>query len=861
MKKYVVFFLMLGLLASCNKYDDSELWDAVNGIDTRLSALEKTCKEMNVNISALQTIVDVLETNDYVTNVTAVMEDGVEIGYKIDFNVHSSITIYHGKDGEKGEPGEKGESGEKGEKGEQGENGLTPYINEDGYWCVGDSNTGIKAEGTPGATPQIINGYWYIGNENTGVLAKGTNGISPVIGVKQDTDGKYYWTQSWGTGNLSWIYDDNNNKIPVYPEGGGQGQAGETPYIGSNGNWWIGTSDTGVQAAGQDGKPGDDGETPYIGTDGNWWIGSTNTGVKAAGKDGEDGITPQLKIENDHWMLSVDNGLTWKDMGQAKGDKGDSGTPFFTNVINEGNNLVIELQNGTVISLPKKQAFSLTLAQTQVPNVQPLTTYEIAYSIEGEGGKETNIETIAPTDWKVVIQRTNNLSGKIVVTTPYTVSDGKVLVLLSDGTGSTIMQTVAFTKGNLSVDQTEYTLESGGGTITVKVTTDIDYTVNIATEDQAWISCTTNPLDLSQFTLAIAANPNTAYRYATVELLAESGFVLERIYISQKSAATRVIDVSTPGTLESLISIDELNTYENIKITGQLNIFDYNYLKEATALKSVDLSDLDAVTLPASAFSESLLQEVILPKQLQVIPSRAFYKSAITSITIPETVTEIGEYAFAECQQAQGDVVIPNSVKTIGQYVFYKSSFNGSLTLSFQLTEIPRYAFAGSAFTGTLAIPDNVQSIREYAFSSATEFERLILNEDLLSIGRNAFSYCIGLSGNLTIPDKVLEVGESAFHACSKFKGSLIIGKAVSSIGELAFAYNVKGANEAPLYFNKIYFKGTEPPANLCEAFHNGLEDRTLPYVGVPFGCKEIYQAAFDRYYHLKITVLEEVEF
>lgn len=92
------------------------------------------------------------------------------------------------------------------------------------------------------------------------------------------------------------------------------------PYIGANGNWWLGDTDTGVQAsvqgekgdtgaAGKDGakgtdgkngtdgrdgvngkdgingKDGKDGQTPYIGENGNWWIGATDTGVKAKADD------------------------------------------------------------------------------------------------------------------------------------------------------------------------------------------------------------------------------------------------------------------------------------------------------------------------------------------------------------------------------------------------------------------------------------------------------------------------------------------------------------------------------------------------------------------------------------------------
>ena len=132
---------------------------------------------------------------------------------------------------------------------------------------------------------------------------------------------------------------------------GEKGEDGETPYIGENGNWWIGETDTGVKAVGTDGADGTngaDGLTPSIGENGNWWIGATDTGVKAAatdgadGKDGADGTngvdgrTPQLKIGDDNlWYVSYDNGQNWEslnvkatgEMGAtgAQGEKGDKG--------------------------------------------------------------------------------------------------------------------------------------------------------------------------------------------------------------------------------------------------------------------------------------------------------------------------------------------------------------------------------------------------------------------------------------------------------------------------------------------------------------------------------------------------------
>lgn len=68
---------------------------------------------------------------------------------------------------------------------------------------------------------------------------------------------------------------------------GDPGKAGVNPYVGTNGNWWIGNDDTGVKAKGTDGH------TPVIkiGENGNWYIDGEDTGVLAKGTPGEPGKT------------------------------------------------------------------------------------------------------------------------------------------------------------------------------------------------------------------------------------------------------------------------------------------------------------------------------------------------------------------------------------------------------------------------------------------------------------------------------------------------------------------------------------------------------------------------------------------
>ena len=108
MKKHVIFlFSALICIASCKKFDDSAIWLELQEHERRIEELETLCNKMNSNIESLSVIINTLQKNDYVTNVTNVIENGKEIGYMISFNKNASIIIYHGINGNNPEIGVK----------------------------------------------------------------------------------------------------------------------------------------------------------------------------------------------------------------------------------------------------------------------------------------------------------------------------------------------------------------------------------------------------------------------------------------------------------------------------------------------------------------------------------------------------------------------------------------------------------------------------------------------------------------------------------------------------------------------------------------------------------------------------------
>ena len=147
-RKTLTLLLLAALTLAACKYDDSELWEQVNqnteelaAQAARIAALEAWQAETNTNIQALQTL---LSTTDYITAVTPVVKDGVEVGFTISFLNTPAITIYHGT------------KGDKGDKGDTPQIGVAQADDGNWYWTLNgepltdtDGNP-IRANGTQG---------------------------------------------------------------------------------------------------------------------------------------------------------------------------------------------------------------------------------------------------------------------------------------------------------------------------------------------------------------------------------------------------------------------------------------------------------------------------------------------------------------------------------------------------------------------------------------------------------------------------------------------------------------------------------------------------------------------------------------
>ena len=164
MKKYIAILLtFLTAATSCTRFDDSAIWEELLDHRERIEKLEAECNRLNSNVEALQAILGALQTNDYVTDVVKVVENGVEVGYCITFAKGGKVTIYHGASGEAGTTPKVGI-----QKAADGQY----YWTVDGEWMTDDEGEKIPAAvtATDGKyiTPQfrIAEGVWYISYDN-----------------------------------------------------------------------------------------------------------------------------------------------------------------------------------------------------------------------------------------------------------------------------------------------------------------------------------------------------------------------------------------------------------------------------------------------------------------------------------------------------------------------------------------------------------------------------------------------------------------------------------------------------------------------------------------------------------------------
>ena len=146
---------------------------------------------------------------------------------------------------------------------------------------------------------------------------------------------------------------------------------------------------------------------------------------------------------------------------------------------------------------------------------------------------------------------------------------------------------------------------------------------------------------------------------------------------------------------------------------------------------------------------------------------------------IPNSVTDIGKYAFQGCNGIIS-IVLPNSVTSIGEGAFVACNGLTSVILSNNLKSIGEWAFNDCTSLSSVSIPNSVTSIGDYSFKGCSGLNSVNLSENLTSIGQSAFYGCSNLT-SVTIPNSVTFIGTGAFNSCTKLT-TLEIGSGIQQL-------------------------------------------------------------------------------
>ena len=695
------------------------------------------------------------------------------------------------------------------------------------YMAIGLTSCGKDGQSN---TPTIeigSDGYWYINGTKTDYKADGEKGEQGEKGDKGDKG--------------------DSGEQGEKGEKGDKGDSGEKGSDGINGSNGVDGKDGINGSNGKDGKDGVDGKTPEIkiGENGNWFIDGVDTNVKAHGEKGDKGDAGENGSDGKDGVNGSDgkdgvNGSDGKDGKDGmNGSDGKDGNGVKTIVINDKGELIITLDDGTVINA----------GQVVAPEKHIDENNQII------------CKTFKKTD-KTIYGKVANDTDTFYFTDEIELKGGASYSVYKDFDCSDeiISKAVKLNVG----DNTFYILEKCGNDskfYTVTVRRREIYTVTFTVDDGTLLENATIKVEEDGI-VPKESIPASTDGYDFVWDYDFTKPVTENIVIN---ATVKAIYVISGNTITGLTDYGETLPVLNIpsEIDGKkITNIGYRAFYKYTSLTSVTIPD-SVTGIGERAFEEcSSLASITIPNAVTSIGNFAFYGCAsltnitipdavtsigigvfrgcnsLTNITIPDAVTSIGDSAFFGCTSLT-NITIPDSVTSIGNSAFYGCSVLTNVTIPNGLTRIENAMFMSCRRLMSITIPANVTSmgaeafegssltkvnylgtidqwaeirfenyssnplgcskklyinnelvteanlttatkISDYAFYSCRELTSITIADSVTSIGSSAFSFCAGLT-NITIPDSVTSIGSSAFSFCAGLM-NITIPDSVNSI-------------------------------------------------------------------------------
>ena len=206
------------------------------------------------------------------------------------------------------------------------------------------------------------------------------------------------------------------------------------------------------------------------------------------------------------------------------------------------------------------------------------------------------------------------------------------------------------------------------------------------------------------------------------------------------------------------------------------------------------------------------LTNLVIPDSVRTIGDYAFNAcTSLTSIIIPDSVTSIGSFVFSGCRNLTS-VTIPSSVITIGNHSFQNCSalktagpIGSGSNIEFGWTEaIPEASFSYSTGLESIIIPETVTTIEESAFMGCSNLTKIELPDNVISIDYRAFYDCSGLA-DICLPVSLASIGDKAFYRCTNIANVYYLGSQ-SQWNDIAIGADNDPLINATIHYDPCYY-------------------------------------------------------
>ena len=568
----------------------------------------------------------------------------------------------------------------------------------------------------------------------------GNDGTTPSIGVKQDTNGIYYWTL-----NGEWLTDDQGEKI---------------------------------KAEGVDGNDG---------------------------TDGDDGVTPKFKIENEYWYISYNNGESWEQLGKATGGESAGGDSMFTDIDYKTSTdyVIFTLADGTQIKLPTWSAFEALQRLCNEMNTNLSSLQAIVTALQNND-YITSVDPLTENGKVVGYTIKFAKSNPIVIYNGKDGADGNTPVIgIKKDTDGIYYWTL---DGEfILVDGHKIQAQGDGNGTTPKLEIRNGYWWVSYDDGQNWeqLGKATGEDGKDGESIKITQDENNVYfelEDGTVITISKSSSNIHFDDSRVKSICVENWDTNKDGELSfeeaaAVISIQRI--FSNNKY-----IESFDELKYFTQITTIDHS--------AFANCENLWQ-ITLPANITSIETGAFYKTALTAITIPKKVQSIGASAFKDCEALSNVTFEKGSMLQ----EIKAPEMSGAFENCTQLTtiELPAslISLSGGVFKGC-------RSLQKVSFEENSQLQNIIVTR--VYQYNTPFGYCTALK-------------EFDASNCSN----------LSYIDDYAFVSEVKTDKSIiPLNIQVVSIGAITPPT--CKSYAFTSESTYEAELVVPKGCLNKYKNA-----------------